>query len=518
MVLRKPYAFFISIFKPIHVAVAITIAYLIYLNIKILKFLNTYMYSSNSVIGESIKSDLINNFLFIIPVFIILISLIIIGIMVRKKKSVAFYLINIFLYIVVVVISLYTSNFLGVMQESIVSVRVIKLMHDLVLINILIESVTFIFFIIRGLALNLKKFNFDSEISEFDVSESDKEEFEFDINVDLSEARRKRKKNLRFIKYKYLENRFKINIIITTVLALIIGLIIFIISSYQNIKKEGNVYTVNTLNIGVDNTMILNSNFKGEKITEGYLIVVNCRMQSFDTIYLNDFNLKIGDAKFKPTTKYSNYLIDIGNAFEESQKINEYRNYLFVYEIPEKFVTSDMTFNYSNQGKNLSIKINPINLVFNELTISKGIKDELSFADSLGNISFKINDYEIKNSYLFEYKYCIKDNDCIASKEYIKPSINTNFDKVILKLNVNYIDNSNLNINNFYSFFDKFGSIQYKIGDNWYLQSANFEELKSSKVNTKNDVYIGVNSNIINAESIKLIFNIRNSKYEYLLK
>ena len=518
MVLRKPYAFFIRIFKPVHLIMAAAIAYLIYLNSIILNFFNTYMTSTNNVVGESIRSSLINNFLYIIPVGIIILSLIILGIMVRKKKPITFYVVNIFAYIIVIVIYFYTSNFLGVLESSIVAIKVVKLMHDLSLISIFIESVSFVFFVIRGMGLNLKKFNFDSELSKFDINESDKEEFEFDINVDFSEANRKRKKNLRFLKYKYLENKFIVNLSIIVVIALIVFISLFIILKHNKSNTEGNFYSIGNLNISVDNTIILNSNYKGEKITDNYLIIINCNMQSYKQIYLNDFNLKIGEAYFKPTLKYSNYLLDIGNLYDESQSLDVNGNYLIVYEIPEKFTTSDMIFSYSSEGEVLDIEISPKSLISNEISISKNINEEMSFIDSLGDITFKISDYEIKNTFLFKYNYCVKDNDCIVSKEYMKPSLNTNFDKTILRLNVEYSDSSNLKIANFYLFLSKFGSIQYKIDDNWYLQSSNFEELKSNKVSTKNNVYIGIKSEISNAESIKLVFNIRGSKYEYILK
>ena len=106
----------------------------------------------------------------------------------------------------------------------------------------------------------------------------------------------------------------------------------------------------------------------------------------------------------------------------------------------------------------------------------------------------------------------------MLSKEYIKPSANQNFDKHVLKISVDYSNNSNLSMNKFYQFFSNFGSIEYKKNETWYSQSSGFEELKSKKIDNKNNVYIGINSVIASADSIKLVFNIRNSKYEYILK
>ena len=93
MILKKPYAFFIKIFKPLHLILGIIILYSIILNNKILEFLNTYLHTSSSVVGQNIQSTYINSLIFIIPVIIIVLSMIILGIMFRKKKPISFYLI-----------------------------------------------------------------------------------------------------------------------------------------------------------------------------------------------------------------------------------------------------------------------------------------------------------------------------------------------------------------------------------------------------------------------------------------
>ena len=521
MILKKPYAFFIKMFKPIHLILTFLIVYLVYFQNKIAVFLNSYIYSSSSVVGQDIKSNLASSSLYIIPLVIIVLSLIILGVMFRKEKPITFYVINIFAFVFVIVINIYTSNFLGVLEKSIVSIKTVKLVHDLVLINIGIESVSFIFFIIRGMGVNFKKFNFDSEISKFDINESDMEEFEVDINVDLNESKRKRRKKLRYLKYTYKENKLLINSILVIAICIIAVGSFFIVKSLNSENKEGIIYPATTFSFGVNETLLLNSNYQGQVITDNYLVVVNTKIKSnfsSNSLYLKDFSLKIGEAVFKPIVKYSGSLIDIGNLYDESILSTEYTNYLFVYEIPEKYITSEMIFSYNDKGISIDISLNPKELITSETNVSKNITDYINFENSLGNIEFKINDFEIKDKFLIEYSYCVNKNDCVPSKEYLKPSIDTNFDKYIMRLSVDYADKSDLNINSFYKFFSKFGSIYYNINGTWYSQKGNFEEIKSSKSNTGNNVYIGINSNIINAEEIKFVFDIRGSIYQYVLK
>ena len=70
MVFRKPYAFFIKMFKPIHIIVGLAIGYLIYLESNIFSFLNTYISSYESVIGQSVREKFASNFIFLIPLIL----------------------------------------------------------------------------------------------------------------------------------------------------------------------------------------------------------------------------------------------------------------------------------------------------------------------------------------------------------------------------------------------------------------------------------------------------------------
>lgn len=521
MILRKPYAFFIKIFKPMHFALAILIAYLIYLDNKIMSFLSIYINSDTNVVGQSIRNNLVSPLIYIIPIIIIILSLIILGIMFRKKKPITFYVINIFAFIVILIVNLYVSNFLGILEKYIVAVRTVKLIHDLTFINISIESVAFVFFVVRGMGVNFKKFDFSSELSKMNISESDKEEFELDINVDLAEAKRKRRRKLRYLKYTYIEHKFLINCILIVTVCIIALTVYSTINIYTKNNKEGVIYSAGLFNFGVDKTLILNTDYKGNVITENDLIVVDTKLQSNMNdinLFLKDFTLKAGDVSFYPTEKYSSLLFDLGVQYNENTLTNEYKNYIFVYEIPKSYLNDNLLFSYSNQGKNINISLNPVEYKNKEVSISKKLGEEISFEDTLGDIKFKIENFELNNKFLIDYRYCIKENDCVSSKEYIIPSINQNFDKQVLKLTIDYNNGNNSNFNEFYDLFSKYGTISYKIGDNWYSQNKNFENIKSSKTNDNSTTYIGVNSEIRNAENIKLVFNVRNAEYEYTLK
>ena len=520
MILKKPYAFFIKMFKPIHLILSVMVVYLFYLTNNILIFLNQYIYSSESLISKDLLISLTSKFLYVIPIVIILFFFVLLGIMYKKKKPIIFYLVGIFVFIVILVINIYTGNFLVVISENIVSVRIIKLIHDLILINLILECLFFILLFIRGLGVDFKKFDFSSDISRIQINESDKEEFEVNINIDFNEKRRKKNKKLRDLKYLYFENKFLINIVSIVFLLLMASIISFVIIKNNKVNKEGIYYSANSFDFRVNSTVILNEDYKGNKITDNYLIVVDVNIKSKyfeNSLYLNDFSLKIENIKIKPTKKYIDYLVDLGVSYDERKLSLEDEDYIFTFEIPEKYINSDMYFSYNSEGNIVDVLVKPKELMSKDVLVTKNINSNIEFDDPLKGVKFNVNSYELSNMFVIDYNYCIKDDDCIPSKEYLKPSIDENYDKVILKLNVNYEQNGVLNVKNFYSLLSNFGGIAYKKNGTWYV-TYKFEEITSTKKYLKEDVYIGVHSNVMMADSIKLIFNIRNLKYEYILK
>lgn len=520
MILRKPYAIFIKLFRPIHFMFVICLGLLINSQNKILTFLNNYLYTNELLNTKNMKESLISYSFYLIPILLILLSLFMFSIMFRKNKPYKLYFISIFSFLVILVINIYTSNFLAVFENTTIAIKSVKLIHDFILMTVILESILIIMFIARGLGINFKKFDFSSDIAKFNISEKDKEEFELDLKFDFNETKRKRKEKLRNYKYFYLENKFLINIGLITFTIIVIIITSLIVLKRKDYNKEGIEYNLNGFNIVVNSTNILNTNYEGNKITDNYLVIVKANLNTYmstKTLYLKDFTLKIGEATIYPTTNYNQYLTDIGNVYNNDNLTTEHKSYIFVYEVPLKFITSDMYFNYNNLGYKFAIKLNPKNLVYGHDTINFKLKDEMDFKRSLGDISFKIENYEISDYYKIYYDYCLKQDNCIESVEYLRPSIDENFDKTILKLDIDYLNNTKLDLLSFYNLLSEFGDIYYYKNGEWKVQDDKFEKIISNKGSNYYS-YIGVDSDIKNSEKLKLVFNIRGIKYEYELK
>ena len=517
MILRKPYAFFIRMFKPIHLALGVLIGYLLFLESRMFGFLDKNIYSSLNFVGQNIKSEYVSNNVYIIPIIVIVLFTGILTVMYYKKKPMLFYVIGIFAMIVILVININSINFFTTLEESIVSIKNAKLIHDLVFISMLIEGVLLIFVLIRGAGVNIKKFNFDSDISKIDIKDSDNEEFEVNIEFNIDKTKREHKRRIRYLKYAYAEKKLLINIVVIVVV-LMIGLCVFVIIKNQpKVYSENELVNTNTCDIIINNSYIVSSAYDGKKITDNSLIVVDTKIKSnymSAKVYLKDFNINIGNAIYTPTTMYNKYLIDLGNGYYDADAIEEYTNYLFVYEIPSDLINKKIIFTYNDGEKTKQIRINPAAIEHKNNEIVKNISEELSFNDRLSGIKFKINSYEIQDRFTLNYRYCISENDCINSIEYIKGSIDENFDKAVIKLNVEYENNSDMKMPSFYNLLTTYGYIEYRINDMIKTQNK-IELINSTKLNEKNVMYLGVNNEIKSASEVSLVFNIRGVKYIY---
>ena len=99
---------------------------------------------------------------------------------------------------------------------------------------------------------------------------------------------------------------------------------------------------------------------------------------------------------------------------------------------------------------------------------------------------------------------------------YIKPEINRDFDKAVIRLNVDFKNESEFKYK-FYGLLTTFGYIEYKIGDTTKIQK-DIESITSNKKSEKGIVYLGVNKEIKDASEVNFVFSVRGKKYVYKVK
>ena len=441
--------------------------------------------------------------------------------MFSRKKPFTFYVISTMCAITILGINIYSVDFLKTLDETIVTLKSMKVVHDLSLIALIIEIVLLVIMIIRGAGVDVKKFNFDSDLSKIDIKETDNEEFEVDIRFSLDETKRKKNKRIRYLKYIYEEKKLIVNIVLAVAIALISLITVMIIKSGATIHKEG-IYVVNhKSNFKVSNSYFTNKDLDGKVLfNDYYLVIVNLNIRkSYEaaTVYLNDFVLIVDNTLYSPSTEYNKYLTDLGNAFNEELSL-EYKDYFIVYKVSKNKINKKMTFRYNDGSNYTYIRLKPIGLDGTDKTISADLGETLTFEEKLKGIVLTISEYDIKDSYTLNYDFCTNKNDCLASKEYIRAKNDQSFDKSVVRLNMEYKNDGDYKLSNFYDLLTTFGKIEYKVGDIIKYQRYDIEKIVSSKKQEKNIIYLGVNSEIKKAEEVYFVFNLRGIKYRYRVK
>ncbi len=537
MIIRKPYAFLIKHFRLIHAIMTICMGYLLYRSYLIYDYIKSYMATSMLAVNEDITSSLFVSRMFYLPGLIIILIAILLVVMIRKKKPFLFYVVNIFIYIATVILYGYLFNQLNYIETNIMEIKQVQLIHDLALMLLIGQGVSFFISLIRSLGFDMKQFEFGKDLMELETNDEDNEEVEVNITVDSNAIKRELNKRKRYIKYVYLENKLLINASILLFFS-VIFLLIYLNSTVYNITyDEGSMFYVSGYELGVNKVYMTNKSFDGKVITsdDKYLALaeVSVMITGYDRI-LNTGKtiLEVDGVNYYPnTTRYKDYTFDLGKTYyNEELPLDTFTKVLLVYEIPKNSIKSKIEFKYLNNVETDEDKFNPkyihvnispiyIDEVKEAVDVELGVDTVLN-ENNLGKTTLKINSFEMKEEYGLSYNFCYKE-ECITSYEYLRPVPNSNYDLAVLKVNAELNKDEYINvstINTPYDLVNLYGLIEYKINGETYRVSKDFRNIKANRVSTGNDYYISINKKIINAEEAYLYLYVRDSVYRYKIK
>ncbi len=529
MILKKPYAFFIKNFKLFHLILFVLSSILLYRTSLIYGFMKEYSKTSTNVIGKELTTSLFVPWAYILIAILIIVNILLIVIMIRKDKPYIYYIINIGLYIGTLITYVVSNRVIGNMETMLVAARTTLAIRDITNIARLLQTVSVIFYFIRATGFDIKKFDFVRDLQSLDISEEDSEEIEVAIEFERNEIIRKIKRTIRNAKYYYNENKFILNIIILLFISFLSLLIYLSANKYDKVYKENEFFNANGLNIGVIESDILTKNYKKETITsnDNVLVAVKVSLNSYKETQLETsrFTLVVNNTQYYHIKDYATSLIDIGNVYSNEKITKDFEDYVLVYQIPKEDAESKMIFRYIDtldykRGKtivkSIDVKINPKKIdEIKETTETYQLTNEINTS----NYKINISNYEINNHFKTSYKDCITSNECYDFQEILTPSIASNNEKSILKLegNIEY-ETAIGKITDLFDFIEKYGSIEYTYNGKTYTETNDFYEVKPSKTKLDNTYFIEINKEIKDAETIKLVFNIRNNRYEYILR
>lgn len=531
MILRKPYAFFIKHFKLMHLLLAVFMCYSVYKTKELLDFFNEYSAILINIKGQDLITPLLPSLFQLVPFLIIIVSIVILVVMLVKKKPYLFYVLLIIGYIYCAVLLQISKFTLVSLSNSIVDTRTILLLRDLIMICFIIQIFELIIIFVRATGFDVKKFDFDTDLKQINITEEDREEVEVELNFDSNKLIRNIRKQIRFLKYTYKENEKFANIIISIFSVIVIVVIVFMSINKNPIINQNEIFSGNNFTLSIVDSYITNTDYKGKIITDDYYLILKLNIKTNSTksrtLDIATAKILIDNYVYTPTTQYKDSFSDFGSVYLGEEIKNEETQKILVYQIPKELINKKIIFSYVDKNnidedgnfKNIRININYKNLIGIDSSDEAKLNEELVLKDSImPTAKIKISAFDIQNKYKLNYNFCVK-TICYDSYEYLLPSINSNYDKVLLKISGTFeSDNELPSVYNLYDFIEKFGKLSYEINGQEKIQNIEFKEVKSKKINQPNVYYIEVLDEVKNAEKISFLFTIRNKNYKYVIK
>ena len=313
MILRKPYGFLIKHFRLIHLIIT---GLLLYIS---LKYREIYIYFGKCINGLASKFDAniyihYSMFVFIIITCVLLFS--VYWLLKYKDKPRKIYIFSIIANIIWAVVLIFVFNYLSGFSVKIISQKALRLYRDILFIVNISQFILVVIMLIRGLGFNIKKFNFEKDVQELNLVDSDNEEIEVNVGIDTTNMARSVRKQGREFGYFYQEYK--------TYIILILAVIIIFLG-YKGIKyfnAKLKVYHENEY-VGVYNYIKVIDSYYDVDEDNSYVIVKFNVFRNGRRNKLNTGNLvlNIGNKKYIPNKNICYKYNNIGNCYKQQFKI-----------------------------------------------------------------------------------------------------------------------------------------------------------------------------------------------------
>lgn len=530
MVFRRPYAFLIKYFKLINLILALLLTFIIY------KLNNLHSVLRQIFLGtlsnySTLKNTYLGFNLYLSLIFSTIIIIIIIILLKRKKKPFYDYLFA-GLYNIVIFIYFYIiGNLFEQMGNSIIEQTTLKTYSDISLL-VFIPIVYFIIkFLLTAIGFNLKKFNFAKDLLDLKQEEKDNEEVEISFDKNSYKYIRKGRRILREFKYYSLENKFIIKIIFGILVIVFIGFLFtvnIVMDKSYRLKKSftAGQFTIK-INTLYETKYDLNYNIIKD---DSKFVIANVTLKNNGESSIFDFNSI--RAVYKKDYSYANNyfnddFLDLGTPYDNQViKQGEEKTYLFIFEIPDSYTKRSYKIriydkvDYEQEqprGVYQTVKARAKKIKEDRNVINVDLKKNVPLDQvKYGKSNITVNNYELKNSYVYTEEVCDEEMICKTLTKVIRDKNTTNRVLLILDYKLD-LDSNNL-ISSYFTddkeFFNNFLKIKYSY--NGKSKTLNSVEAIASGIDNK--VFLSVPYEIQNASSLSLSFELRNSQIIYKLK
>ena len=198
MIIRKPYAFLIKYFKVIHIILFLFMSYLTYKTHGVYEFFSNYAKTGTYTYLNNMTFSYVNIFMIIIAIILVTLLLLIFFLMKQKEKKVLYYILATIYYFLSFGLYIYFISIFKSLEFTVYNNQSLVLFRDISMVLYFLNYIFLVVAFVRGFGFNIKKFNFEQDLKELDISESDREEIEVGGQVDyenVGDFLRRRKRN-----------------------------------------------------------------------------------------------------------------------------------------------------------------------------------------------------------------------------------------------------------------------------------------------------------------------------------
>ncbi len=513
MIVRKPYAFLIKYFKLIHIILFGLLGFSLFKFRSIYLFFKNYLATGTYIYTTNMASTYVGIFLIIINILLIGIYLMILLLMKQKKKPIIYYL-SALIYSVVVFISLivFTSIFTS-LEYTTYSNQAVVLLRDLSMIIYYLDYIFLIIAFVRGFGFNIKKFNFDKDLKELDIADSDREEIEISSTIDYDKLGNFVRRKKRNFSYYIKENSYILTVFLVIILLSLTSYIAINKFIVNKTYKEGESISISNYEFTINNSYITNLDINNKVIKKNkkYVIVdfkVLNKNKDQMKLDLSLTKLEIDNKSYYPVTNDS--FNDLGTAYKNQLLTTNEGSYLLIFEVEDNLdiKTINMLLGILKNKDSSSLEYKRVKLTPNVFEIKNLGEYKLNDVVEINNNFIKQEKLSITSSNVLtvdSYKYtkCNNqtDGECSSYDASVVPSIG----KVLLKIEYSYKNQD----------IFKYASISYTKNDKTYVIKNNSIKIVTPSNYPENACYLEVSKEILNASNITLKFDIRGTSFNY---
>lgn len=442
MVLKKPYAFLIKHFKLIHLLLCIPLIYLILKTGSIASFLSNYVQANYYTSITNIAGTYLNYFIYLAIIAVILLVLTVYFLMRQKKKDTKFYMFLIIYYIVLFFLITFAHNALTLIESAEIEAQTVRMYRDIAWIAYVPQFFFAGFTILRGIGFDLKKFNFDEDAKELEITDIDSEEFELTFGSNAYKYKRTFRRFIREFSYYFKENKFAFTMLAVIIVGILSTLLYLNFGVYHKTYKESQKLSHNNLIVTVVDSVLSNMDMGGNIIKEGkYYLAIALKIKNNSkkdtTLDYENFKIEVANRLIETSLDRTSYFVDYGIPYTRETKIKseEENVYVITYEIEKELIDQTLTLKILESLNSDLGSITPIyktvNLKYEKRFDTKEIRTteynrilELS-GSKIGMVQISLKNNAIQKSYEYTYKKCKKNNCQDLKNKVVSQSKNT---------------------------------------------------------------------------------------------